>query len=48
MNYHSRGYFIVRPWIMGSNQEVVTTRIVVVMQLTFVNPRTTIKITGLS
>jgi hypothetical protein len=48
MNYHSRGYFIVRPWIMGSNQEVVTTRIVVVLQLTNVNPRTAVAITGLS
>ena len=48
MNYHTRGYFIVRPWIMGSNQEVVTTRVVVVMQLTNVNPRTAITITGLS
>lgn len=48
MNYHSRGYFIVRPWIMGSNQEVVTTRVVVVCQLTNVNPRTAISITGLS
>lgn len=44
MNYHSRGYFIVRPWIMGSNQEVVTTRIVVVLQLTNVNPRTAINV----
>ena len=48
MNYHSRGYFIVRPWIMSSNQEVVTTRVVVVMQLTNVNPRTSVQITGMS
>lgn len=48
MNYHTRGYFVVRPWIMGSNQEVVTTRIVTVMQLTNVNPRTAVPITGLS
>jgi hypothetical protein len=48
MNYHSRGYFIVRPWIMASNQEVVTTRAVVVCQLTNVNPRTSVTITGLS
>lgn len=48
MNYHSRGYFIVRPWIMGSNQEVVTTRVVVVLQLTNVNPRTSVQISGLS
>jgi hypothetical protein len=48
MNYHTRGYFIVRPWIMSSNQEVVTTRVVVVMQLTNVNPRTAIPITGMS
>lgn len=48
MNYHSRGYFIVRPWIMGSNQEVVTTRVVVVLQLTNVNPRTAVVIDGLS
>ena len=47
MNYHSRGYFIVRPWIMGSNQEVVTTRVVVVLQLTNVNPRTATTITNL-
>jgi hypothetical protein len=48
MNYHSRGYFIVRPWIMGSNQEVVTTRVVVVCQLSNVNPRTGCPITNLT
>jgi len=48
MNYHNRGYFIVRPWIMGSNQEVVVTRVVVVMQLTNVNPRTALSITSIA
>lgn len=48
MNYHSRGYFIVRPWIMASNQEVVVSRIVVMCQLTNVNPRTALSITNLA
>jgi hypothetical protein len=48
MNYHNRGYFIIRPWIMASNQEVVVTRVVVVMQLSNVNPRTAGTITNLT
>ncbi len=48
MNYHNRGYFIIRPWLMASNQEVVVSRVVVVMQLSNVNPRTATSITGLS
>jgi hypothetical protein len=48
MNYHSRGYFIIRPWIMPSNQEVVTTRVVVVMQLSNINPRTACAITNIA
>jgi hypothetical protein len=48
MNYHSRGYFIIRPWIMGANQEVVVSRVVVVMQLTNVNPRTALSITNIA
>ena len=48
MNYHNRGYFIIRPWIMASNQEVVVSRVVVVMQLTNVNPRTANTITNLT
>lgn len=48
MNYHNRGYFIIRPWIMASNQEVVNSRVVVVMQLSNVNPRTANTVTNLS
>lgn len=48
MNYHAKGYFIVRPWIMASNQEVVVSRVVVVMQLTNVNPRTGLSITNIT
>lgn len=48
MNYHNRGYFIIRPWLMASNQEVVVSRVVVVMQLTNVNPRTACTITGMT
>ena len=48
MNYHNRGYFIIRPWIMASNQEVVVSRVVVVMQLTNVNPRTATTITNMT
>ena len=48
MNYHSKGYFIIRPWIMASNQEVVVTRVVVVMQLTCVNPRSALSITNIA
>lgn len=48
MNYHNRGYFIIRPWIMASNQEVVVSRVVVVLQLTNVNPRTATTITGMT
>lgn len=48
MNYHQRGYFIIRPWIMASNQEVVVSRVVVIMQLTNVNPRTALSMTGIS
>ncbi len=47
MNYHNRGYFIIRPWLMASNQEVVVSRVVVVMQLTNVNPRTALSITNI-
>lgn len=48
MNYHQRGYFLIRPWIMASNQEVVVSRVIVVLQLTNVNPRTAGTITNLS
>lgn len=48
MNYHNKGYFIVRPWLMSSNQEVVVSRVVVVMQLTNVNPRTALAITSIA
>lgn len=48
MNYHNRGYFIIRPWLMASNQEIVVSRVVTVCQLTNVNPRTAGSITGLS
>lgn len=48
MNYHQKGYFIIRPWLMATNQEVVVSRVVVVLQLTNVNPRTACSITGLS
>lgn len=48
MNYHTRGYFIIRPWLMASNQEVVVSRVVVVMQLTNVNPRTALQITNIA
>jgi hypothetical protein len=48
MNYHNRGYFLIRPWIMASNQEVVVSRVLVVMQLTNVNPRTAASVTNLT
>jgi hypothetical protein len=48
MNYHNRGYFIIRPWLMASNQEVVVSRVVTVMQLTNCNPRTATTITGMT
>lgn len=48
MNYHNRGYYIIRPWLMSSNQEVVSTRVVVVEQLTNVNPRTAGIITNMT
>ena len=48
MNYHSRGYFIIRPWIMASNQELVVSRVIVIMQLTNINPRTAASFTTLS
>ncbi len=48
MNYHNKGYYIIRPWLMSSNQEVVSTRVVVVEQLTNVNPRTAAVITGMT
>lgn len=48
MNYHRNGYYIVRPWLMSSNQEVVATRIIVCEQLTNVNPRTALVFTGLA
>lgn len=48
MNYHKNGYYIVRPWLMSSNQEVIATRIIVVEQLTNVNPRTAVAITNLT
>jgi len=48
MNYHKNGYYIVRPWLMSSNQEVIASRIVVCEQLTNVNPRTAVPITNLS
>jgi hypothetical protein len=48
MNFHNRGYFIIRPWLMASNQEVVVSRVVVVCQLTNVNPRTALSITSLT
>lgn len=48
MNYHNKGYFIIRPWLMASNQEVVVSRVVVVMQLTNVNPRTACSITNMT
>jgi hypothetical protein len=47
-NFHNRGYFIIRPWIMASNQEVVVSRVVVVTQLSNVNPRTATTITGMT
>jgi len=48
MNYHKNGYYIVRPWLMSSNQEVIASRIVVAEQLTNVNPRTACTITNLT
>ena len=48
MNYHNKGYYIIRPWLMASNQEVVSTRVVVVEQLSNVNPRTAGTITNLT
>jgi hypothetical protein len=48
MNYHNRGYFIIRPWLMASNQEVVVSRVVVVLQLSNVNPRTACAITSIA
>lgn len=48
MNYHKNGYYIIRPWLMSSNQEVIASRIVVAEQLTNVNPRTAVTITNLS
>ena len=48
MNYHNKGYYIIRPWLMSSNQEVVSTRVVVVQQLSNVNPRTAAVITGMT
>ena len=42
MNYHPKAYFIIRPWLMASNQEVISSRVIVVMQLTNVNPRTAV------
>jgi hypothetical protein len=48
MSYHNRGYYIIRPWLMSSNQEVVSTRVLVVEQLTNVNPRTAATITGMT
>lgn len=48
MNYHNKGYYIIRPWLMSSNQEVVSTRVVVVEQLSNVNPRTAAVITGMT
>jgi hypothetical protein len=48
MNYHNRGYYVIRPWLMSSNQEVVSTRVLVVQQLTNVNPRTAATITGMT
>lgn len=48
MNYHRKAYFLVRPWLMASNQEVVVSRVVTVMQLTNVNPRTANSFTGLT
>jgi hypothetical protein len=48
MNYHQKGYYLIRPWLMASNQEVVSTRVVVVEQLTNCNPRTAGTITNLT
>jgi len=48
MNYHNKGYYIIRPWLMSTNQEVVSTRVVVVQQLTNVNPRTAATIYGMT
>lgn len=48
MNYHSKGYFLIRPWLMASNQEVVVSRVIVVMQLTNVNPRTAASFSGIT
>jgi hypothetical protein len=48
MNYHQKAYFLVRPWLMASNQEVVVSRVVLGMQLTNVNPRTALSITNLA
>ena len=48
MNYHKNGYYIVRPWLMSSSQEVIASRIVVAEQLTNVRPLSATTITGLS
>jgi len=48
MNYHKNGYYVVRPWLMSTNQEVISTRIVVAEQLTNVNPRTATTFTNLT
>ena len=48
MNYHNKGYYIIRPWLMSTNQEVVSTRVVVVQQLTNCNPRTAATIYGMT
>lgn len=48
MNYHQKGYYIIRPWLMSSNQEVVSTRVLVVQQLTNVNPRTACVFTNMT
>lgn len=48
MNYHAKAYYIIRPWLMSSNQEVVSSRVLVGQQLTNVNPRTAAVITGMT
>jgi hypothetical protein len=48
MNYHKNGYYVVRPWLMSSSQEVIASRIVVAEQLTNVRPLSACTITNLT
>jgi hypothetical protein len=48
MNYHKNGYYIIRPWLMSSSQEVIASRVVVAENLTNVRPLSAGTVTGLS